>query len=335
MNTLGKLFRVTSFGESHGKAIGCVIDGCPSGLGISEKELERELKWTDSPLLTPRREPNKPKILSGVLDGKTLGTPICIVIENRNADSTSYEKIKNKPRPGHAEIAYQIKYGIHDIRGGGRASGRIFTGLIPAGTIARKILSTKGTNITSKIVSLAGYPYEPSLENMLAEINARTCETFGGIFEIYIEDIPQGLGEPIFGKFHSEIGAALLSIPGIKSVEIGAGLEAGKMNFSKYAEKITKKKDKIRLEGNNSGGLLGGITVAERITFRCAVKPPTAKLPQKTLDLNTGEETIIVPEGRYDICFAPRAAKIAESLAGIVTVDMAMQAGILNRVRIG
>jgi len=333
MNTIGKLFRVTSFGESHGKAIGCVIDGCPAGLGISEKELEDDLKWIDSPLLTPRREPNKPKILSGILDGITLGTPICIVIENKKINSESYEKIKGKPRPGHAELAYQIKYGIHDIRGGGRASGRVFSGIIPAGTIARKILSTKGASIRSKVISLAGYPYEPSLENMLAEINARTCESFGGIFELYLENAPQGLGEPIFAKFQSEIGAALLSIPGVKSVEVGLGVETGKMNFSKYTEKITKN-DKFRLEGNNSGGILGGITVGERITFRCAVKPPTAKLPQRTVDMNTGEEAIIVPDGKYDICFAPRAAKIAESLVGIVTVDMLMLAGLLNRNRI-
>ncbi len=335
MNTLGTLFRVTSFGESHGRAIGCVVDGCPAGLAIDEDELAKEMKWPESLLMTTRNEPNIPKILSGTLDGKTLGTPICIVIENKKAESSSYEKIKGKPRPGHAELAYQLKYGIHDVRGGGRASGRIFTGLIPAGAIARKLISTKDISVHSEIKSLAGYPYEKGLERMIAEINARTCETSGGIFEVTIDGAPQGLGEPVFGKFHSILGAALLSIPGVKSFEVGAGIEVAKMTFSKYAEKIAKKKDKFVLEGNSSGGLLGGISVGEKMKFRCAVKPPTARLPQRTVDMETGKEELIVPEGRFDINFTPRAAIIAEAITCIIVADMAMLAGMMSRSRLG
>lgn len=297
-NSFGQLFRITTWGESHGKAIGVVIDGCPAGLEISEEEINRELARR-APGKTPdtslRKESDQAEILSGIFEGKTTGTPISILIPNRDADPSKYEPIKHLVRPGHANATYLKKYGIFDYRGGGRASARETACRVAAGAIAKKFLSHYGIRIEARLIE----------KGEIVE-----GDSAGGIIEARVEGVPAGLGEPVYQKMEAVLAQAMLSLPASKGFEIGAGFEAARMRGSEHNRLPT-------------GGTLGGITDGEPLIFRVAFKPTSSiDKPQDTLTLSGEKATFSLPEGsRHDPCVAIRAVPIVESMCALVLAD--------------
>lgn len=338
-NSFGILFRVTTWGESHGKAMGVIIDGCPPGVEISEDEIQKELERRRPGkinLTSPRRERDRVEILSGVFEGKTTGTPISMIIRNEDIDSTPYEGIKNIYRPGHADFTYQAKYGIRDYRGGGRASARETVSRVAAGAIAKKILKEKKIDIVAYTVELGGIKVEKidlseiegnwlrcpdaltakKMEERIEEVRSKG-DTLGGIVEILVRGSPPGLGEPVFNKLEADLGKALLSIGAIKGVEFGAGFRLARMLGS-------ESNDPISPEGflkNDSGGILGGISNGKDIIIRVAVKPiPSIKLEQKTIDVSNKPISFQI-KGRHDVCAIPRINSVCEAMVAIVIVD--------------
>ncbi|EPR10206.1 chorismate synthase [Ruminiclostridium papyrosolvens] len=341
MNTLGEIFRCTTWGESHGEAIGCVIDGCPAGLEITAKdftcELDRDI--TDAELGTPRKESNNVKLLSGVFEGKTLGTPICIVIYNDGQKSGDYYEFKDYYRPGHAEFSYHNRYGFYDYRGGGRSSGRVFISLLAAAAISKKLLKKHNIAFESKVVELAGI----CCENEEAEKKAKEkClkiasygDSSGGIISLRIKGVPSGVGSPVFGKLNSMIMYALSSIGGVKGIECGLGIESAQMCGSRFNDSFIKTSHGASLASNNSGGFLGGISTGMDLLFRIAVKPtPSILCDQNTVNNKTMNEEVIKLKGRFDKNFTPRVGPLAEALASIVLVDQMILSGHINPVRI-
>lgn len=349
MNTLGKLFRVTSFGESHGGAVGAVVDGCPPGLAITEEEIQKELdrrKPGQSSVTTTRKEEDKIHILSGVFEGKTTGTPILLLAWNKDARPQDYEKIKDIFRPGHADYTYLKKYGIRDWRGGGRASARVTLGWVAAGAFAKKYLKERlgveilayveqvgeiTTNIDfnrvsfSKIESnIVRCPDEKTAQKMIALIEKVKAEgdSVGGIIKGVIKNIPVGLGEPVFGKLSADLGYAMLSINAVKGFEIGSGFEGAKMKGSQHNDLFfVNNKNRIRTKTNYAGGVLGGISNGETIHFRVAFKPvSTIRQKQKTVDV-LGKQVILEAAGRHDPCVLPRAVPIVEAMTAIIVID--------------
>ncbi|MFX0090547.1 MAG: chorismate synthase, partial [Candidatus Hodarchaeota archaeon] len=308
-NTLGTYFRVTTWGESHGPALGCVIDGCPAGLKINLENVTLELARDYSGFLgTSRVETNEFQILSGFFEGKTIGTPISIIIKNKDAKPKDYELIKSIPRPGHGDITYRLKYGHVDWRGGSRASGRVFISFVAAGAIAKQLLTILGVRISSRIIELGGIPCtEETKSAIIAELKDQT-DSSGGLVEVEIENLPAGLGFPLNQKFHAELAQAILSVPGVKSFEIGAGKAVAQMTGSQNNDPLTwDEKGHIRFMKNNSGGVMGGITTGMPVIFRYAVKPTSSiSLPQKTVDLSTKKPVEITLKGRFDKNFTPR-----------------------------
>jgi len=338
-NTFGVLFKVTTWGESHGKAMGVIIDGCPPGVEISEQEIQKELerrrpgKWR---LTSPRRERDRVEILSGVFEGKTTGTPISMIIRNEDIDSTPYEEIKDIYRPGHADFTYQAKYGFRDYRGGGRASARETVSRVAAGAIAKKILKERKIDVLAYTVELGGIKVEKidlseieknwlrcpdalaakKMEERIEEVRSKG-DTIGGIVEILVRGCPPGLGEPVFDKLEADLGKALLSIGAIRGVEFGAGFRLARMFGS-------ESNDPISPEGflkNDSGGILGGISNGEEILIRVAVKPiPSIKLEQKTIDVSNKPVSFHMT-GRHDVSAIPRINFVCEAMVAIVLVD--------------
>lgn len=297
-NSFGQIFRITTWGESHGKAIGVVIDGCPAGLEISEEEINAELARRApgrQALTSARKEPDEAEILSGVFEGKTTGTPISIFIPNRDADSSKYEPIKHLVRPGHANITYLKKYGIFDWRGGGRASARETACRVAAGAVAKKLLSRFGMRVEARLIERG-------------EIEEN--DSAGGIVEGRVEGVPAGLGEPVYQKMEAVLAQAMLSLPASKGFEIGEGFAAARMSGSEHNRLPT-------------GGTLGGITDGEPLHFRVAFKPTSSiAKPQETTTL-TGEKAVFaLPEGsRHDPCVAIRAVPVIESMCALVLAD--------------
>jgi chorismate synthase len=337
-NTLGRLLRVTTWGESHGESMGCVVDGMPAGLKLDLKAVRDDLnRDVPYPVLTRRVEENRMRILSGVYRGKTLGTPISIIIRNNNVESDRYKMIAMKPRPGHADLTYRLKYGHWDWRGGSRASGRTWAPLIPAGTMAKQLLDFLGVQVTTRILVLGGVEVEASGQNTLrtliqrlAKESERTGDATGGLVELSITGLPAGIGAPWFWRFQADIGHAILNIPGIKSYEVGAGLAAADLKASEYNDEFSwGKNGTIRSRTNNAGGVLGGITSGAPFICRFAVKPtPSILVPQRTVDLNGGEVEMIT-EGRFDANFTPRVQVLSEALAALVSADHMMISGFL------
>lgn len=341
MNSLGRLFRCTTWGEAHGKAVGCVVDGCPAGLELFPSDIQKELEGDipDCILGTPRKEQNKLKILSGLFENKTLGTPICIMICNRDVHKLDYDRFRDYYRPGHAEYTFHKKYGIYDPHGGGRASGRESIARIAAGAIAKKLLLARRITFHSKVEELAGMDCS-SPEKMDAarreclEI-AASGDSTGGIISLAIKGIPVGVGGPVFDKLHSLIMYALSTIGGVKGVECGCGFNAARMKGSKFNDLFGINKENIIPISNNAGGVLGGISTGLDLTFRIAVKPtPSIFRPQKTINWRTNKEEILILEGRFDKNFAPRVAPIAEAMAAMVVADQLMIGGYINPARI-
>lgn len=313
MNTFGRHFRVTTFGESHGIAIGGVIDGCPSQIKldfdfINEELVRRKTAQTDS--ASQRKEPDRIEWLSGLLDGVTLGTPIAFMVRNEDGRLEDYEALKDVYRPSHADFTYEQKYGIHDWRGGGRASARTTLPLVVAGAIAKQILKEKSVTISSRLVYMGD-----------VDEARKKGDTVGGILEGRISGAPAGLGEPVFGKFSSELARAMFVIPAVKGFEIGDGFALAAMRGSEANDAFVEKDGKITTETNHSGGIQGGITNGNDVVFRVAFKPiPSISVPQQTVN-RVGEECEISIKGRHDVCALPRAAVLVEAMAALVTVD--------------
>lgn len=318
MNTLGHIFRLTTFGESHGAAIGGVIDGCPSRLkldfGFIESELNRR-KTAQTETASQRKESDQVEWLSGLLDGVTLGTPIAFMVRNEDCKSADYEALKDIYRPSHADFTYEQKYGLRDWRGGGRASARTTLPIVVAGAIAKEILKEKNIKVLAEVAFMGE-----------AEQARKEGDTVGGIVECRITGVPAGLGEPMFGKFSAELAHAMFSLPAVKGFEIGDGFALAQMKGSETNDSFINN-SKITTLTNHSGGIQGGITNGNDIVFRVAFKPISSiSKPQQTVN-RTGETCQIVIEGRHDVCALPRAVVLVEALAAIVTLDM----GLLHR----
>ena len=318
MNTLGHLFKLTTFGESHGTAIGGVIDGCPSQLKLDFDFIEQELlrrKTAQSSISSQRKEPDRVEWLSGLLDGVTLGTPIAFMVRNEGCKPEDYDALKDVYRPSHADYTYEQKYGIRDWRGGGRASARTTLPIVVAGAIAKQILKGKGIQVCAEVTSMGN-----------AEQARREGDTVGGVVECRILGVPRGLGEPMFGKFSAELAHALFSLPAVKGLEIGDGFALAKMKGSEANDTFINKEDKITTLTNHSGGIQGGITNGNDVVFRVAFKPiPSISQPQQTMN-RAGEPCEIAIEGRHDVCALPRAVVLVEALAAMVTLDMKLLA---------
>ena len=343
-SSIGKIFKVTTWGESHGEAIGCVIDGVPSGLEITEKEMQFFLdkrKPGTSQFTTQRKEPDKVKILSGVFEGRTTGTPISILINNVDKKSKDYSDIKDSFRPGHADYTYFKKFGLRDYRGGGRASARETAMRVAAGAIARKILGKsiiiKGalTQIGKKKIDYTNWndkeidkndffcPDKHSVEiwkEYLKNVR-KQGSSIGAIIEIKASGIPVGLGEPIFDKIDASIAHAMMSIPAVKGVEIGKGFESATLKGEENSDEIYYKNKKIMFKSNNSGGTLGGITSGQDIIVRFAVKPTSSILkPRRSINKKM-ENISLITKGRHDPCVGIRAVPIGEAMLAIVLAD--------------
>ena len=343
-SSIGKIFKVTTWGESHGEAIGCVIDGVPSGLEITEKEMQFFLdkrKPGTSQFTTQRKEPDKVKILSGVFEGRTTGTPISILINNVDKKSKDYSDIKDSFRPGHADYTHFKKFGLRDYRGGGRASARETAMRVAAGAIARKILGKsiiiKGalTQIGKKKIDYTNWndkeidkndffcPDKHSVEiwkEYLKNVR-KQGSSIGAIIEIKASGIPVGLGEPIFDKIDASIAHAMMSIPAVKGVEIGKGFESATLKGEENSDEIYYKNKKIMFKSNNSGGTLGGITSGQDIIVRFAVKPTSSILkPRRSINKKM-ENISLITKGRHDPCVGIRAVPIGEAMLAIVLAD--------------
>lgn len=316
MNTIGHFFKLTAFGESHGAAIGGVIDGCPSQLKLDFDFIDDELlrrKTAQTTTASQRNESDKVEWLSGLLDGVTLGTPIAFMVRNEDARPEDYEALKDVYRPSHADFTYEQKYGLHDWRGGGRASARNTLPIVVAGAIAKQILKGQGIQVVAEVTSMGD-----------AEHAQKEGDTVGGIVECCIHGVPAGWGEPMFDKFSAELAHAIFSLPAVKGFEVGDGFALAGMKGSEANDTFINKDGRITTLTNHSGGIQGGITNGNDVVFRVAFKPiPSLAQPQQTVN-RAGESCEIVVEGRHDVCALPRAVVLVEALAAMVTVDMGM-----------
>lgn len=352
-NSFGNLFRITTWGESHGKALGVIIDGCPAGLELSDEDLNAELKWRQpgqNAYVTPRNEKDIAEIYSGTFEGKTTGAPISIIIFNKDADSSKYNSIKHLLRPGHANFTYLEKYGIFDHRGGGRSSARETVCRVAAGAVAKKILALQGIQIVAFIKAIGELTlYERLWEDPLALRTAtrqsplfcpdpsRTSEmelliaqakaegdSLGGLIEAIAYGLPPGLGDPIYEKLEANLAKAMLSIPATKGFEIGSGFAAVLMKGSEHNDSFTVDAEKKKkLVTNHSGGILGGISTGMPLIIRVPFKPTSSIMkPQETIDTEGKKETFQLPEGsRHDPCVAIRAVPVVEAMMALVLVD--------------
>lgn len=357
MNTFGWIFKVSTWGESHGKAVGCVVDGCPAGLKVDAEYISREMKRRrpGGRFASKRREIDKVEILSGIIDGVTLGTPISMLIWNVDVDSKPYEVIKSIYRPGHADFTYHAKFGIRDWRGGGRASARETAARVAAGALAKLLLKRYDVKVLGYVKEIAGVECvvedveeafqkaensplrmpdsyaEREAERKLNEA-IKDGDSVGGIVEVVVKNVPAGLGEPVFGKLDAYLAYAVMGIPAVKGVEIGAGFSAARMRGSEHNDEIIVKDGKITFSTNNAGGVLGGISNGEDIVIRAAIKPtPSISKKQRSVDYEKIEEVELSVKGRHDPCIVPRAVPVVEAMVALVIVDCMMLQGMIPR----
>jgi chorismate synthase len=339
-NTIGKAFTVTTFGESHGPALGCIVDGCPPGLELSEADLQPDIdrrRTGTSQFVSQRREGDMPRILSGVFEGRTTGTPIGIVIENTDARSRDYDKIKDRFRPGHADYTYQQKYGFRDYRGGGRSSARETVMRVAAGAIARKYLAQRlGIRIhgfLSRIGDLTLDPVDPpsaydnpffcpdparvkELEDLIWKVRSEG-DSLGARVTVVATGVPPGLGEPVFDRLDADIAYAMMGINAVKAVEIGAGVDSVRQRGSVHRDELSPQ----GFLGNNAGGILGGISSGQDVIVHVSLKPTSSiQVPGRTIDVD-GQPVDVVTTGRHDPCVGLRATPIAEAMLAIVLLD--------------
>lgn len=347
-NSFGTLFRITTWGESHGKAIGVVIDGCPAGIPISEEELNETLSFRapgKSPYTSPRKESDRAEILSGFFEGKTTGTPISILIPNQGADPSKYEPIKDLLRPGHANYTYLEKYGVFDYRGGGRASGRETACRVAAGYIAKKLIALYNIQIIAYIKQIGEIEAEIDYENIqekrylspifcpdanassqmttLLEKTKAEKDSVGGLIEFIVTSLPIGLGDPVYEKLEAKLANAMLSIPSTKGFEIGSGFECVKMFGSEHNDIFCEKEGQIQTETNYAGGTLGGISTGMPLLGRVAFKPPSSIMKtQKTVSTSGEVNLMQLPAGsKHDPCIAIRAVPVVEAMVALVLAD--------------
>ena len=353
-SSFGQLFRITTWGESHGGGVGVVIDGCPPRLELSEEDIQRDLdrrRPGQSEIVTPRTEADRCRLLSGVFEGRTLGTPISILVKNKDARPEAYSEMKAAFRPSHADFTYQAKYGVRNWQGGGRASARETVGRVAAGAVAKKLLSRLSQGrfeivaYVTQIHEVAARVDRASVRVEAVERNAVRCpdeaaaelmtaliqsvraegDSVGGVIECVVRGIDPGLGEPVFDKLEADLAKAMLSLPASKGFEIGSGFAATRMKGSEHNDPFEMRGEKIRTTTNNSGGVQGGITNGEDIFFRVAFKPTsTIARDQKTVT-TSHEETTLAARGRHDPCVLPRAVPIVEAMAALVLCDHALR----------
>ena len=360
-NVMGERFVVASFGESHGRCIGALVDGCPAGLPLREEDVQRELnlrKPGQSEVTTTRAEEDRVEILSGIFEGSTTGAPICLVIWNQDVDSTPYRKFRSTPRPGHADYTARVKYGgFNDWRGGGRFSGRITASFVMAGAIAKKLLATAlGVEIlahTSQIGEIScgaqtveeirrgrysnvvRCPDERAAERMreLVLQLREKGDSIGGVISCLALNLPVGLGEPVFSRLNVDLSRGLYSIPAVRGVEFGAGFSSSQMRGSGSNDPFIVTGQGIETETNNAGGLLGGISNGMPVELRVAFKPPSSiSLPQRSVDLELRREVELEVKGRHDPVIVPRAVPVVEAVVGLVLADHALRAGLIPPV---
>jgi len=344
-NTFGELFKITTFGESHGHAMGCVIDGCPAGLELSVSDIEKELsRRRPGKVYGSRDEKDTPEILSGVFEGKTLGSPIAIIVRNANQNSRDYDGLKDVYRPGHADLSWEAKYGIRDHRGGGRSSGRETLCRVAAGAVAKKILALHGITIVAWSSSIAGInqpspgedgfdfeeiernpfrvPSKNGAEKTAAKMEELSAEgeSAGGVIACLVTGVKSGLGEPVFDKLDARLASAVVSIGACKGVEFGAGFAAADFKGGENND-LPCDDVKGKFATNNCGGILGGISSGQDIVFKAAFKPtPSISRPQKAFDKN-GDVKEITIKGRHDVCIVPRAVPVVEAMTALVLAD--------------
>lgn len=351
-NSIGKLFTLTSFGESHGSAIGGVIDGFPSGITVDiefiQKELDRR-RPGQSPFTTARKESDQIEILSGIFEGKTTGTSIGFIIRNKDQRSKDYSNISNKYRPSHADYTYQQKYGNRDYRGGGRSSAREHIARVVAGAFAKLVLQKYNITITAYTSQIGDIEINtcdfsqieknplrcpdtealPAMTSLISQMQEEG-DSIGGIVSCTISNVPIGLGEPVFDKLSARLAHAMMGINAAKGFEIGSGFKSAAMRGSEHNDVFYKKEGKIRTKTNNSGGIQGGISNGEEINFRLSFKPvATISSKQETVD-KEGKETTISVQGRHDPCVVPRAIPVVEAMAAIVILDSILENNAIN-----
>ena len=359
-NSLGKLFTITSFGESHGDCIGVIIDGCPAGLSITADDIQKDLdkrRAASKTMSTARKEGDKVEVFSGIFNGYTTGAPICLIVWNKDIDSSEYERMRDLPRPGHADYPTHIKYGgFNDYRGGGRFSGRITASFVMAGAVARKLLSLVGIEVLAHTVEIGGItarPQDPAeiiknssknevncadpeaaLKMILAIKQAKQeGDSLGGIIEGMALNMPVGLGEPVFDTLEGDLAKAIFAIPAVKGVEFGSGFGAARKKGSENNDPFIIKQGRITTLSNNAGGILGGLSSGMPLVVRVAVKPtPSISKGQPTVNLKTMENAIINVRGRHDTCIVPRAVAVVESMLAITLCDFALRGGVLPKV---
>jgi len=360
-NCIGKDFIITSFGESHGRCVGTIIDGCPAGLPLSEEDVQKELnrRIPGKPeIVSARREKDKVELLSGIFEGKTTGAPICGLVWNKDVDSKEYRRIKDKPRPGHADYPARVKYGgFNDYRGGGRFSGRITVSFIIAGAIAKKLLELMYVEVLAYTLQIDGVQTEKDLT--LDEIRRNTYKTevrspdlekakemqaailkaknendsLGGVIECTVVNLPPGVGEPIFNSLEGDIAKMLFSIPAVRGVEFGIGFKASQLRGSENNDPYAIRDNKVVTTTNHAGGVLGGISTGMPLVLRAAIKPtPSISKEQETVDLSKMEETTIKIKGRHDPCIVPKAVPVIESAVAIVLTDHMINSGFIPKV---
>jgi len=357
-NNLGKLFSITSFGESHGRCVGIIIDGCPAGLAITEEDIQREVdkRKPTSPIATSRAEEEKVEILSGIFNGFTTGAPVGLLVWNKDIDSSEYEKTRFLPRPGHADYTAFMKYGgFNDFRGGGRFSGRITASFVMAGAVAKKLLNLVGIEVLAHTVAIASINARSksvdeirqvdqnplkcadpeAAEEMLKVIEQAKKEgdSVGGIIEGTALNVPVGLGEPVFDTLEGELAKALFAIPAVKGVEFGSGFSAADKRGAENNDPFIIKNNKIVTATNNAGGILGGISNGMPIVVRVVVKPTSSiAKSQDTVNMNNMEGASLTIKGRHDVCIVPRAVPAVGAMIAVTLCDLAMRARLIPRV---
>ncbi|MBR0471815.1 MAG: chorismate synthase [Methanosphaera sp.] len=357
-NTTGEIFKVTTFGASHGTALGATIDGCPAGIKISREDIQEELNKRrpgTSNITTARDEKDQVEILSGIFNGKTDGTPLTAIIRNKDQISKNYENLKNNPRPGHGDYCWQKKYENYDYRGGGRGSGRITIGHVIGGAVSKKILEQYDISTTAHVTAIHNiktdkkFTLDEIKENIIknnvrcadlekaAQMEERILEakkdgnSVGGVVEIIIDNVPVGLGQPVFDKLDGDLAKALMNIGAVKAVEIGLGVQSSQLTGKEYNDQYILEDDIIKTETNNSGGILGGMSNGMPIILKITVKPtPSVSGIQKTVNLAENQQSIIEIEGRHDPCICPRITTVAESACNMVLVDHMIRAGFIH-----
>lgn len=346
-NTFGNLFRITTFGESHGKAIGVIIDGCPAGVKVDEGFIQSELdrrKPGQSKITTQRKEPDVFEIQSGVFEGLTTGTPISLVIYNKDQKSKDYSHIASTYRPSHADYTYQMKYGQRDHRGGGRSSARETAARVAAGAIAKLLLNTIGVQISAYVSQVGSIAVDKSYSELnlnriednivrcpdeafanqmidLIDQTRKNRDTIGGVVTGVIQGVPVGLGEPVFDKLHATLGAAMLGINAVKGFEYGSGFEGVRMKGSEHNDIFVNEDGNITTLSNHSGGIQGGISNGQDIYFNVAFKPVATIMKDQDSINEKGEQTVVSGKGRHDPCVVPRAVPIVEAMAALVIAD--------------